>query len=220
MLTKLPRWVEYGAFCLAGIAGIVNAIGLLGFQHQSVSHLSGTITLLGAGLLSPDSQLIHITFILLSFMVGSAISGYIIQSTALKLGRHYGTALILESILLTAAGITLTRGSISGHYLASAACGLQNAMVTTYSGAVVRTTHMTGIITDLGIMIGAYLRGEHADKRKVSLLLAVVAGFVLGGFVGAYFFHLWQFKALLIPALLAFFAALAYSMTLTLKKRV
>ena len=124
-------------------------------------------------------------------MVGSAISGYIIQSTALKLGRHYGTALILESILLTAAGITLTRGSISGHYLASAACGLQNAMVTTYSGAVVRTTHMTGIITDLGIMIGAYLRGEHADKRKVSLLLAVVAGFVFGGFVGAYLFHLW-----------------------------
>ncbi|MDY6889953.1 MAG: DUF1275 domain-containing protein, partial [Pseudomonadota bacterium] len=47
MLTKLPKWVEYGAFTLAFIAGIVNAIGLLGFEHQAISHLSGSVTLLG-----------------------------------------------------------------------------------------------------------------------------------------------------------------------------
>ncbi|HAI90280.1 MAG TPA: DUF1275 domain-containing protein, partial [Alcanivorax sp.] len=47
MLTRLPRWVEVGAFLLAFLAGSVNAVGLLGFSHQSVSHLTGTTSLLG-----------------------------------------------------------------------------------------------------------------------------------------------------------------------------
>jgi uncharacterized membrane protein YoaK (UPF0700 family) len=45
-------------------------------------------------------------------------------------------------------------------FWASAACGLQNAMVSTYSGAIIRTTHITGTVTDLGAMIGQYLRGH------------------------------------------------------------
>lgn len=40
MISQLPKWVEFGAFILALVAGYVNAIGLLGFDHQSVSHLS------------------------------------------------------------------------------------------------------------------------------------------------------------------------------------
>lgn len=48
MISKLPRWVEYGALLLAGLAGSVNAIGLLGFQHQAISHISGTMSLLGS----------------------------------------------------------------------------------------------------------------------------------------------------------------------------
>ena len=53
MISKLPRWVEYGALLLAGLAGSVNAIGLLGFQHQAISHISGTMSLLGSSLLTP-----------------------------------------------------------------------------------------------------------------------------------------------------------------------
>ena len=47
LLTRLPPWVEVGAFLLAFLAGSVNAVGLLGFSHQSVSHLTGTSSLLG-----------------------------------------------------------------------------------------------------------------------------------------------------------------------------
>ena len=50
MISRLPSWVEAGAFSLALMAGVVNAVGLLGFSHQAVSHLTGTSTLLGAGL--------------------------------------------------------------------------------------------------------------------------------------------------------------------------
>jgi hypothetical protein len=60
----------------------------------------------------------------------------------------------------------LTGDSLNGRYLSSAACGLQNALATTDCGAIVRTAHVTGIFTDLGIMMGTKFRGEGFDNRK------------------------------------------------------
>ncbi|CAH8211559.1 DUF1275 domain-containing protein [Vibrio aestuarianus] len=217
MISKLPRWVEYGAFLLAALAGTVNAIGLLGFQHQSISHLSGTITLLGTGLETFNDQSLHLLMIVVSFMMGATLSGVFIESTALKLGRRYGVALCIEGSLLFAALYALNHGSLAGHYFASAACGLQNAMITTFSGAIVRTTHMTGIITDLGIMIGARFRGQPFDYRKAKLFLFIVFGFLLGGLLGARFYTVYSLNALLIPAYFAFALALVYWFYLFIK---
>ena len=174
MISQLPKWVEVGAFILALVAGFVNAVGLLSFEHQSVSHLSGTATLLGTSFLSMNLQNIaHLLGILLSFLFGSTIAGYLLHGSTLKLGRHYDTALFLESVLLLITLWFLSNGSFYGHFFASAACGLQNALATTYSGAVIRTTHVTGIFTDLGIMLGEFIRGNTIDKRKAKLFLIV-----------------------------------------------
>ena len=201
MITKLPRWVEYGAFVLALVAGLVNAIGLLGFQHQSISHLSGTATLLGTGLVdSSFLAVLHLLLILVSFLVGAVVSGYFLRSGALRLGHNYSGLLCLEAALLIGSIFFLTNGAFPGHYLASAACGLQNALATTYSGAVVRTTHVTGIFTDLGIMLGARLRGEEFDGRKATLFLLIIVGFIVGGTLGAVLFAALGFYALVIPA--------------------
>ncbi|MEF1282305.1 YoaK family protein, partial [Vibrio fortis] len=97
-----------------------------------------------------------------------------------------------------------------GQYFASAACGLQNAMITTYSGAIIRTTHMSGIITDLGIMIGARLKGTPFDRRKAKLLLFIVVGFLSGGLVGACLFQKFEITALAFPASFAFVIAFVY----------
>tara|TARA_R110001592_G_scaffold114275_5_gene313996 strand:+ start:1874 stop:2536 length:663 start_codon:yes stop_codon:yes gene_type:complete len=212
VISKLPRWVEYGSFVLALVAGFINAVGLLGFNHQSISHLSGTATLLGVGVLNSSfSDTLHLVLILLSFLVGSAISGYFLHSGSLKLGRNYSRLLILEAIIIFASMYFLSKGSLFGHYLASAACGLQNALVTTYSGAVVRTTHVTGLFTDLGLMLGSRLRGELFDKRKAVLFLLIITGFIVGGGLGAYFFSMFKFNALLIPAVICLLLALFYS---------
>ncbi|MFG6177710.1 YoaK family protein [Halomonas sp. THAF12] len=211
MISQLPRWVEYGAFVLAFIAGCVNAIGLLGFEHQAISHLSGTATLLGTGL--SHGQLptaLHLGGILISFLVGATLSGVMLPGSSLKLGRHYETLLAIEGLLLLTAIPCLDGGAMLGHYLASMACGLQNAMATTYSGAVVRTTHLTGIITDLGLMLGNAVRGRPFDRRKAWLLMTIVVGFILGGGVGAWLFTGLHFMALAIPAAICFVLALSY----------
>lgn len=212
MISKLPRWVEYGSFLLALVAGLVNSIGLLGFKHQSISHLSGTATLLGTNLVtSPVTDALHLALILLSFLAGAAISGAFLQSGALKLGYNYSSLLLLEAILLASSVYFLSNDSVNGHYLASAACGLQNALATTYSGAVIRTTHVTGIFTDLGLMLGAKLRGEPFDKRKALLFLLIISGFICGGTLGAYAFQFYNFNALFIPATICLVLAVSYS---------
>ena len=211
MISQLPKWVEIGAFFLAAIAGCVNAIGLLGFEHQSVSHLSGTATLLGTELLSLSfEKIFHLVGILLSFLGGACIAGFLLHGSTLKLGRHYDTALFIESMLLFASSWLLISGSFYGHFLASAACGLQNALATTYSGAIVRTTHVTGIFTDLGIMLGAIFKGQALDRRKAKLFLFIVFGFILGGTSGAFLYTNLVFKALFIPAFVCLIMAAAY----------
>ncbi|MEL0635057.1 DUF1275 domain-containing protein, partial [Pseudoalteromonas carrageenovora] len=66
MFTKLPKLVEYGAFALAFIACVVNAVGLLGFEHQDISHLSVSVTLLGIKLMSSTSAALLLISIILS----------------------------------------------------------------------------------------------------------------------------------------------------------
>lgn len=211
MINKLPKWVEIGGFFLALIAGSVNAIALRGFNHQGVSHLSGSSTLLGVELAAGNlPEVLHLALILLSFVFGAVVSGFVIGGESLRLGRRYGVALLAESALLLAAMIFLNRGSLLGHYLASGACGLQNAMTSTFSGAVVRTTHVTGLFTDLGVTLGLWLRGQRADQRRVVLYLTLIAGFILGGVLGAIGFGAYRFDTLIAPAVLAAAIAAAY----------
>lgn len=212
MISHLPKWIEIGALVLAVIAGFVNAIGLLSFEHQSVSHVSGTATLLGTSLFSsPATNLLHLMGVIVSFLLGSTIAGVLLHGNAIKLGKHYDTALLLESFLLFAALILLNQGSFYGHYLASSACGLQNALATKYSGAVIRTTHLTGIFTDLGIMIASSLRGEKLDIRAVKLFLLIIVGFTAGGVLGALTFAEYRFYSLLLPVSACLMLSLVYS---------
>jgi uncharacterized membrane protein YoaK (UPF0700 family) len=211
LIHKLPKWVEIGGFFLALIAGSVNAIALRGFNHQGVSHLSGSSTLLGVELAAGNlPEVLHLALILLSFVFGAVVSGFVIGGESLRLGRRYGVALLAESALLLSAMIFLNRGSLLGHYLASGACGLQNAMTSTFSGAVVRTTHVTGLFTDLGVTLGLWLRGQQADQRRVVLYFTLIAGFILGGVLGAMGFSAWRFDSLIAPAALAAAIAIAY----------
>ena len=211
MFKKLPRWVEVGGFWLAAIAGAVNAIGLLGFKHQAVSHLTGTSTLLGLSLVDLDvAESIHLLLVMLSFVLGAVLSGAMIDNVALRLGHRYGIALLIEAALLLLAMASLSMGSNVGHFFASAACGLQNGMVSTYSGAAIRTTHVSGMFTDLGTMLGARFRGHAIDARKAFLYLLLILGFILGGSIGSLGYRYLQFTALAIPAAAATLLAVVY----------
>jgi uncharacterized membrane protein YoaK (UPF0700 family) len=213
MISQMPRWIWAGAWALAFVAGIVNAVGLLGFQHQAVTHLTGTTSLLAAALASCDwADALHLAATIGAFVAGTVLSGFIIQDSTLQLGRRYGVALLLESLLLCVAVPLLKRSNLLGIYSASCACGLQNAMVSTYSGAVVRTTHLSGMFTDLGIFLGHWLRRLPVDTRRLRLCFLVISGFLCGGVAGAVAFNRLGYSALFLPGGLTAVAAFAYAM--------
>ena len=199
----LPRWVWIGAVTLACVAGMVNVIGYLGFEHQAVSHLTGTTSLLGAAIAQGDLRaVIHLWGVLIAFCLGAMLSGLIIQDQTLKLGRRYGVVLALVAALLLAAIPLFKQEQIWGALLAAVACGLQNAMVTTYSGAAVRTTHLSGMFTDLGIGLGHLLRGMPLPVRRLTLSGLIISGFLGGGVLGAWLYRQFGYDALMAPALL------------------
>ena len=211
MISKLPPWVWGGTWALAFIAGIVNVVGLLGFEHQAITHLTGNTSLLAAALATFNlSAMLHFASLIGSFIAGAVISGFIIQDTALQLGRRYGVALLLVSALLFTSVPLLEYGSAYGMYTAACAMGLQNAMVSTYSGAVVRTTHVSGMLTDLGIFLGHALRGLPVDTRRLRLCFLVISGFLCGGVAGTFAFQAFAYSALIFPASLTAAAAIFY----------
>jgi len=213
VIAKLPRWVLIGGGVLAFIAGMVNAIGFLGFRHMAVTHMTGTTSLFGIAVAQGDGgEMLHLGGLLLSFVAGCTLSGFVIGDGVLRLGRRYGVALAIESILLFAAVPLLHERSDYGLWLASAACGLQNAMAGTFSGAVVRTSHVSGIVTDLGTFFGQWLRGLAVDMRRIRLHGVLFAGFLCGGIASVFAYTWWQERALLAPAALTGVVGVTYAM--------
>ena len=211
MISKLPRWVWAGAWVLAFIAGMVNVVGFLGIKHQAVTHLTGTTSMLAAAVAQMDYESMrHFAAALGSFVVGTVISGFIIQDSTLQLGHRYGVALLLESVLLCVAVPLIQHGSDFGFYSAACACGLQNAMMSTFSGAVVRTTHISGMFTDLGIFLGHAIRGLPVDAQRVRLCFLIITGFFTGGVVSALLFPGLGYATLYVPGGMTTVASIAY----------
>ncbi|PZO05537.1 MAG: DUF1275 domain-containing protein [Lysobacteraceae bacterium] len=203
MAARLATWVWAGAAALACVAGMVNVVGYLGFEHQAITHLTGTTSLLGAALAQGNLRsILQLAGMLLAFVLGAVLSGLLIKDSVLQLGRRYGVALAFESALLFLAVALFQQGSFLGPLLAAVAIGLQNAMATTYSGAIIRTSHVSGMFTDLGISMGHALRGLPVDHRRLWLCLVIITAFLAGGVAGALLYAHWQYQALYLPAVL------------------
>lgn len=207
------------AMTLAFVAGAMNAGGLIAVG-QYTSHMSGIVSaiadnlalgawgLAGAGLAA-----------LLSFAGGAAVSAWLINwGRRHRDGMLYALPLLLEAALLAGfgvAGMALADGIGFTGLAILLLCfimGLQNATITKVSGARMRTTHVTGIVTDLGIELGklAYWNrhGEapgdrvRGDRVKLRLLAGLLGAFLLGGILGALGFSMVGFAAALPLALL------------------
>lgn len=213
MTERLATWVWVGASALACVAGMVNVVGYLGFEHQAITHLTGTTSLLGAALAQGETTAAwQLAAMIAAFVGGAMFSGLLVQDSMLRLGRRYGVALAFEALLLALAVPLFERGSFAGPLLAAVAIGLQNAMATTYSGAVVRTSHVSGMFTDLGITLGHALRGLPVARRRLWLCVVIITSFLAGGIFGALAFGSFDYRALYIPATLTGVTGLSYAL--------
>jgi uncharacterized membrane protein YoaK (UPF0700 family) len=186
---------------LTFVAGAINAGGFLAVG-QYTSHMSGILSAMAdhaaLGLLGLAGLGLAA---FLPFVAGAACSAMLINwGRRHHLGGRYAMPLMLEAFLLLGFGILggLTHPSPAFATLAvPLLCfiiGLQNATVTKISGARMRTTHVTGIVTDIGIELGKLLYWNRnpdnpdrvlADRPKLRLLALLLASFFIGGVTGA-----------------------------------
>ncbi|WP_419403777.1 YoaK family protein [Stenotrophomonas rhizophila] len=195
----VPTGVWVGTIVLAFSAGVVNASGYLGFEHQALSHLTGT-TSLGAVATGQGQWSLagHLAGVVASYTGGALLAGLVLRSRTLSWG--YAALLTLQTVLLLISAQALMHDHTWGGCFAAAACGLQNAMTTYASGSAIRSTHLTGFFTDVGLLLGQSTRGLQIPWRRLSLGCLVLGAFILGGVIAAWVFPHVGFAILLLPA--------------------
>ena len=184
------------AAVLAFVAGAADVSGYLAL-HQFTSHMSGVVASLATTLTEHGAHIFTVPVAALSaFLAGAAVCAILI-SWARRRGYEslYAVPVLLEAVLLALPALPAAHA----HFffmlmLLSFSMGLQNAIITKISEAEIRTTHVTGMITDIGIELGKALYFNrnrtqprvHADRSRLALLSTLVALFFLGGTLGAF----------------------------------
>lgn len=165
------------AISLSWIAGYTNVITFILCGGVVVSHVTGNVTHFGQslsdtrfGIADAWSHAAFFGFLVLTFFLGAVMSAVMTEGARRRgITSKYMLPMAVEALLLVALGLGITLhygGHISvsdrsTYYalcgLASLAMGLQNATITRISGAVIRTTHLTGVVTDFGLESVQYL---------------------------------------------------------------
>jgi uncharacterized membrane protein YoaK (UPF0700 family) len=213
--TNLSLWT-----ILALQAGIINVGGFLAC-HRFVTHVTGFATQFGADL--SETRWLDAAGMLavpLFFLAGAMLSGFFIDRELLHSREpKYSLLALTLSLILFMVTFWGSSGSfgqfgdphnIQANFLLMAllafASGVQNAAVTSVSGTVIRTTHLTGVTTDLGIGLVKVFDCIHnkrvsATKELESLWirLSLIGGFVLGSALGAYLFLHYGYWGFAVP---------------------
>eukprot|EP00128_Syssomonas_multiformis_P010129 Colp12_sorted_trinity150504_noHs@28500 len=207
------------ATLLAINAGFINAASIVGLYRKPVSHVTGTVSNMAAdAVLHKGEDGIVLLGILLSFIFGAFLSGLIVGKETLRMKRRYGVAMMVVGSLLFLSFAFLRQTWRLAECLAAAACGLQNGLTTNYSGAIIRTTHMTGIATDIGNILALYIRTRHThDLWKLKVFIPLLCGYFIGGLLGTAIYQSLGIYCLVIPASASLFGGAGYSIFRTIR---
>jgi uncharacterized membrane protein YoaK (UPF0700 family) len=232
------RWVLGFGWSLALCAGLVNAVGREAW-HGYVSHMTGQTTAIGLDLVSlwaghPDgSEVLSGTAVLFSFLLGAFACGLLIDKNCVYFGgkAFYGAALVGNGLLLAVSVVLTAQLGLTElpRCLTAAACGLQNAMCTSHFGAIIRTTHVTGTVTDIGSNAGRVVtiffrhgfRLSHfneleradvdVDATRLFVLATMLSSFFIGSILGGILHRVMGIHALLVPACFTFTVGSTYA---------
>ncbi|MDC7683340.1 YoaK family protein [Asticcacaulis sp. BYS171W] len=201
---------------LAFVAGAINAGGFLAVGVYT-SHMSGMVaSFADFSILNHWGAAFLAATYVLCFFLGAVTSSLLVNAARQRrLHSEFALTLGLEALLLLVFGF-LAAGLVGNVALSlpltiGLLCylmGLQNSLMTKLSHAEIRTTHMTGVITDLGIEAGRYLFGRLAGAsvrfhpKKARLLGGLLLAFTLGGLIGAFGFSHMGFVTVLPFSLL------------------
>lgn len=181
------------ATVLAAIAGCANAGGFILLGHYT-SHMTGYLSQVADQAVLGDWLLVSIGFLALAmFLAGATVATVLIRWARVRCPRwQYALPLGVQGTLFLVLAALGVSGGVGTLALLCFIMGGQNATITKISGSVIRTTHVTGMVTDTGIELGRHLvarilpdAGGVPDSAKLWLLVRLICVFLVGGVVGA-----------------------------------
>ncbi|MFV8344539.1 YoaK family protein [Flavobacterium sp. ZB4P13] len=200
------------ATLLSFVAGIVNVTGVLSIQTLT-TNVTGHFAYFAEEIMKRDYAA-AITFFVFTifFLFGAFTSNFLAELISKKHPNlSHVIPISLEMIVLIGVGVFGAQSalsSIEGKWIAFSmlfAMGIQNSLVTKISQSTVRTTHLTGLFTDLGIELSQlffYKKPEEKKKLKTSiyLRLSIITFFFIGCFSGGFLYNLLEMKTLFVAA--------------------
>jgi uncharacterized membrane protein YoaK (UPF0700 family) len=195
---------------LLGInAGFINAAGFLAFAVLT-TNVTGHAALLALDVsLQKWRAAGMVALWIFLFFAGSFLSSLYISKTGRENASAYSVPIVL--IILILLFVALFGYSYNGalketEYFAGSllfSMGMQNALVSMISGSVVRTTHLTGMVTDLGIDLSTLVSSDQEAlpllKRRIMLRLVIILSFLFGAITGGLAFMHLRFNAFYLP---------------------
>lgn len=200
------------ATLLSFVAGIVNVTGVLSIKTLT-TNVTGHFAYFAEEVMKHNYSA-AITFFIFTifFLIGSFVSNFLAELISKKHpDLSHVIPITLEIIVLISVGIFGGQSELSsfeGKWIAFAmlfAMGIQNSLVTKISQSTVRTTHLTGLFTDLGIELSQlffYKKPEETKKLKTSiyLRLSIIIFFFIGCFSGGFMYIFLEMKTLFVSA--------------------
>lgn len=200
-------------------AGMLNIGGFMAC-HRFVSHVTGFATFFGYEINQKnETHAIGMLVVPLFFLLGSMISGFLVD---IRLKLHKRPKYYLSFGLINLLLLLVFLGGIGGYFgkfgepltdghdyllliILCFTCGIQNGSITSVSKSVVRTTHLTGITTDLGIglariMSSRILKISLEDEKKATLMrIGIILFFGSGSVLGGFIFSKYAYSGFIIP---------------------
>ncbi|HJV38371.1 MAG TPA: YoaK family protein [Geothrix sp.] len=213
------------AWAMAFVAGAVNAGGFLAVSHYT-SHVTGVVSSMADELADGDlATALAALAMMLSFLAGAFVCTTLISfGQRRRMRSRYALTLVFEALLMMVFGLMGNRLQQEIRFtlpstvmLLCFIMGMHNTVTSIISGAAVRTTHLTGTVTDIGIELSrlTYVNVHHrhgrerivANRQKLTLLLLILVSFIVGGVSGALGFRHIGFKVTVPLALFLCFLA-------------
>ena len=224
------------SFLLAN-AGFINAVGLRA-TGTTTSHYTGMTTRLGIEIAIQDQ--LHATVdgcSILVFCLGVGVSTLMIGPDKFRFSYAMAFLFLLQGIVLVVvATLPEDEWEKKGHsvieafrvkepfvvvrFLLGFACGLQNGISCSWAGSIARTTHCTGILADIVIILFSIpYRYNHPDMQRLAFFVPFYFSFFIGGIIGSVFFLQVGPISVLVPAIVALCCSALVMMFLLVKHR-
>lgn len=220
-----PKGVVFKWQLMAFVAGCINAGGFMACR-RFVTHVTGFATWFGLSAATGDwGEALGMLSVPAFFLLGVMVAAYFTDA-ATYAGRspRFGLVNGLAALFLLVAAVSGQGGQfglfgasfdLSQDYallaLLCAASGVQNAVITTASGAAMRSTHLTGTTTDLGIGLVRSFFGhaqpalKRRERYRNRLRLGSIFSFAAGSVVGAVLFTQFGYLGFLLPCVLVLY---------------